>query len=1264
VQSDHDRLGKEILNMRQQSINKDCQSSLGQLSGVERDQFLEALFNGSSDLMMALAADYTLKLINRSFLEATGLSSESVIGNSWKTVFPGLHKQLEHLFHKSRISGQTTRSGFSFQLPDQSGQGVSYWRAEVHPLSYEEEFGGWIVEFKEAVKPVWELARKTGAEIVAAATAEPLHADTQDYGNARPADRSESAVAKQDLVTPGNILQALAGLTPFGIWECNRDGELIYASDNLMAATGLVWEECLGFGWSQLLLPQEAERVLEQWKKAFTRQTEWSLEYTTKDPGGQIREISCQALPLRDDEGKLSSWMVLNWEITGYKRETASRAKEAAVWKQFFRTFAEHTAIGMAVLTGVDSALKWSNPYYQRFLTAAGCGAAKDESGAGPGLPDTGGKLEGVLAEVRATRKPVLNVEVRLDTPENPDSLWECAVFPLADTDENDIDIMVTATPISQRTAETGASGATEAKWREAEAVIDNLAEGLVIVDQEGRAVRLNSKALELLGIPAPERKEGESAPPVDWKGFKFLSIDGTELKQDEWPHMKVLRGEYLDKYDLEIRSDHDQGLRYLSFSGAPLRDGEGRNHMAVLTFRDITDKKEISREKERLLNENRRQRQFLERLLETVSFGIAVVRGTDYRFELVNHGGIPVFGPPEAVVAKKVTEVLPEDAATKMVKALDEVYRTGRTVRVSESERKKRPNRKELHWEFEYVPLKNDEGSVEGILVIVTDITARVSGKKRAETLTAVMMELNAATNMYEILRASIRCSAQALNANDGSIFLFSGEGGHCEGVFELWSDDGSTRNININEMPNTKLALDTKKPVYFTPTQAAGQETVWFRQSGMWGCLAIPLLVNDETIGLLSLHYYWQEYGIVEEEMEFAASIGNKCAVVIDRVQTQLERSRLLVSERRARTQAERQAAEMSALLQSLKEGVLVIDAAGRIVLRNQMERILSNVGDEEAVSIDNYGDFELLWPDGTPVPRNLLPGNRLLRGETLNDTEFILERSDGSRLQIISNGGIVRGEDGEVALAIIISRDVTQMRLLEEVREDFIRAVSHDLRNPLTVVSARSQLLQRRLLKQGKNNEAEDAGIIYTSARRMAQMIQEMFDSYRLESSNFILNKNDMDLAALLRDLVARVGTNDDMGRIKLRVAEGDFRIFADQERLERAVVNLITNALKYSPEDQPVEITLSSDGDQAIISVMDYGIGIAPQDLPKVFQRYYRAKTVKDSMGLGLGLHIVKLIVEAHGGSVEAESELNLGSIFRIILPYHPEPAESS
>jgi PAS domain S-box-containing protein len=1245
---------KEILDMDQQ--NNKSQSNLGKLSGVESEKFLEVLFNGSSDVIMALAADYTFKLVNRSFLEVTGLAYESVIGNSWKVLFPGLHRQLERFFRMSKTTGQSARSNLSFQLPSQSGQEVNHWKAEVHPLFYGDEFGGWLLDLKETTKP--DFFKRTRVEVETAATAGVVPAKAQDCQELA-TDLIAKTVSKASLVTPENILLALEGLTPFGIWECNQNGELIYASDTFMAATGLKWEECLGFGWLQLLPAEEADRVMEQWKESFTRQTGWSLEYTIKDLKGGIREIRCQTLPLRNDEGNLSSWMILNWDITGYKQEIAEQAKKTATLKHFFRTLAEHIAIGIAVFTGPDQTLKWSNSYYQKYLNATACGVT-GESDFGMGLHDTGGKIENVLKEAYTTGNPIFNLEIRFDTSKTQ---WDCSVFPIAGAADDGFDNMVVVTPVFHEHTQSPAVTEAEERWREAETVIDNLAEGLLIVDQEGRAVKMNSKAFELLGITPSENGEDGLRRPVEWKDFKFLSIDGAELNRDEWPHMRVLRGDSLDKYDLEIRSNIDQRLRYLSFSGMPIRDEAGGNRLAVLTFRDITDKKEISREKEGLLNENRRQREFLERLLETVSFGIAVLRGSDYRFELVNRCGIPVFGTPDAILDKKVIEALPEDTALKMVNALDEVYQTGCPVKVSQSERRKRPDRHELHWETEYVPLKNDAGCVEGILVIVTDITARVREKRRAETLAVVMMELNAATNMYDILKVAIRCSVQALNANDGSIFLFTGEGENCEGIFELWSDNSSSRNIAINEMPNTKLALDTKRPVYFTADQAAGQETVWFRQSGMWGCLVIPLLVNDEAIGLLSLHYYWQEYKLTEEELEFAALLGNKCALVIDRVQIQLERSRLLLSERRARTQAERQAAEMSALLQSLKEGVLVIDASGRIVLRNQMERILSMVSDEAAVSVNNYGDFQLLWSDGTPVPQNLLPGNRLLRGETLNDTEFIIERSDGSRLQIICNGGIVRGEDGEVALAIIISRDVTQMRLLEEVREDFIRAVSHDLRNPLTVVSARSQLLQRRLLKQGKNNEADDAGIIFTSARRMGQMIQEMFDSYRLESSNFKLNKNDIDLAALLRDLVARVGTNDDMGRLQLSLEEGDFRLYGDQERLERAVVNLITNALKYSPEDKPVEIHLSFDEDQIIISVKDYGIGIAPQDLPKVFQRYYRAKTVKDSMGLGLGLHIVKLIVEAHGGSVEAESELNRGSTFRIILPLFPEPVES-
>ncbi|HYH04721.1 MAG TPA: GAF domain-containing protein, partial [Bacillota bacterium] len=346
--------------------------------------------------------------------------------------------------------------------------------------------------------------------------------------------------------------------------------------------------------------------------------------------------------------------------------------------------------------------------------------------------------------------------------------------------------------------------------------------------------------------------------------------------------------------------------------------------------------------------------------------------------------------------------------------------------------------------------PFGDSGDETAGVIVIAANVTHREIQRKRADQLAAIMVELNHGTNMVDILRTVVRSGVQALKANDGGIYLFSTDNGNYQEVYELWLEENANRYVSIKEMPNIKMAVDTLKPYYFTAGEAEGRETAWFHESGIAGCLVTPLVLQQNCIGLLFLFYIWQELTISEEDKEFAALLADKYALVIDRAHTQLERSRLLISERRARSRAERQAAEMSALLQSLKEGVLVLDATGNIVLRNRMERLITRVDDEQALSIIAYGRFRLLTPDGKPVPPQHLPGNRLLRGETVNDIEYIMEHGDGTRLHVISNGSVVRGEDGQVVLGILVTRDITRVRELEEVREDLIRAVSHDLRN----------------------------------------------------------------------------------------------------------------------------------------------------------------------------------------------------------------------
>jgi PAS domain S-box-containing protein len=748
-------------------------------------------------------------------------------------------------------------------------------------------------------------------------------------------------------------------------------------------------------------------------------------------------------------------------------------------------------------------------------------------------FPGLNKRLTYLLQKSRLTKQPAIS-KANLQLPGSGTAVWQAIVNPSLEAGDFNGWLLIFKKITTLNSAD----------W---EAAVDQMTEGLMVLDQSGQVVAINQKAVDLLGISPDSSFSGDSdndCAPL----YQLYTTDGTEIAPEDWPHLRLLRGETVEHFEAELHKTDQAEVKRLSFGGITLRDRENQNQLVVLTCSDRTGEQQLLRVNEQL---RARETQHIE-------------------------------------VIRRLTGETPQ---------------------------------------------------LDGWLTQLYD-----------------------AANMDEILKTAIEGARQTLRANGGAIYLFNDQGSNQE-VYQLWNEGATIKRFDLSELLHTKLVVETKKAVYFTAAETTGKEKAWFDGTGIKGCLAAPLLEKEgRCIGVLFLHFTEVATPLSAADLEFAQAVAARYTAVIGRAKNQLERSRLLISERRARVRAERRAAKLSALLQSLQEGVAVIDASGNILLRNKMERQITRVPDQAAESILDYGNYRLLWPDNTPVSIGQLPGNRLLRGEAIDATELVLEHSDGSRFNVIYSGNVIRGEDGQIVLGIIITRDITEMRQLEESREAFIRTVSHDLRNPLTVVSARSQLLQRRLVKQNLVVEAEEAQVIYISARRMTQMIQEMFDSYRLESNNLKLNKNWIDLATVINDLIPRIGLEEDLKRLQVEIVPGDYRIYADEEQLERVATNLIINALKYSPNDRPVLVKLLSQANQITLSVTDFGMGIDSQDLPKVFQRYYRSKSVKEATGLGLGLYIVKLIVKAHDGRIDVVSQVDEGSVFSVILPVLTEVDE--
>ena len=242
-----------------------------------------------------------------------------------------------------------------------------------------------------------------------------------------------------------------------------------------------------------------------------------------------------------------------------------------------------------------------------------------------------------------------------------------------------------------------------------------------------------------------------------------------------------------------------------------------------------------------------------------------------------------------------------------------------------------------------------------------------------------------------------------------------------------------------------------------------------------------------------------------------------------------------------------------------------------------------------------------------------------------------------------------------------------DIHDRKRLEEERAEFLALISHDLKNPLTSILGTAELLQRRAARDagaGPDHMGEGLSAILQSAQRMSAQIDALFDLASTQTGNPVeLNRKPADLALLLRQLLEEQRLSSERHTFSLSVGETSLIGLWDSPRLERALANVLTNAVKYSPAGGEVVVTArrvsGADADCAEVAVTDHGIGIPARDQPYVFQRFYRAHNVAGRIaGTGLGLAGVRQIVEAHGGVVFIASTEGEGTTITLRLPLAP------
>ncbi len=343
------------------------------------------------------------------------------------------------------------------------------------------------------------------------------------------------------------------------------------------------------------------------------------------------------------------------------------------------------------------------------------------------------------------------------------------------------------------------------------------------------------------------------------------------------------------------------------------------------------------------------------------------------------------------------------------------------------------------------------------------------------------------------------------------------------------------------------------------------------------------------------------------------------------------------------------DRQKSENQAVLQSMAEGIIAVDYNERILILNKATNQLLNLNSNGAPGVH---------------VKDVIKNNHLLKiitrtlhSDEMVEDEFVYKNSGSRYLQV--HGTKLLNEDGITKGALLVLNDVTRMRRLEEVRRDFVANVSHEIRTPLTSIKGFVEALHDGAIQE-PDTAKRFLNIIRKQSNRLNSIIEDLLSLASLEGdeAQSTISFDNKKVRKVIKGAIQVCQPTAKSKNITIEVdCPDDVRWRMNAPLFEQALVNLIENSIKYSPENTTVSINCEEKPEEFVVSVRDQGIGIANEHLSRIFERFYRVDKARSRKmgGTGLGLAIVKHIANVHGGHVEVDSKAGKGSVFSIHIP---------
>lgn len=503
----------------------------------------------------------------------------------------------------------------------------------------------------------------------------------------------------------------------------------------------------------------------------------------------------------------------------------------------------------------------------------------------------------------------------------------------------------------------------------------------------------------------------------------------------------------------------------------------------------------------------------------------------------------------------------------------------------------------------------------------------------------------LTAQLDLDTVLQMVLKAAVSLLDGQAGLIALRQPEGRFAiRAVYGLPARLRDYFSILLSDIPEKAGRSDFLIPDLARKLRQVALETALpLRQ-----VVALPMFAGRDLIGVL---YVFRAHGSVftPEERQILTTFADQAAIAVHNAQLYHQ----LATEKR----------RLDAILQYSADGVMVLDPAQRITVFNRALSEMTRWPVPEALGrhhdeviqwhhLDTEMDLSKAIAGGWPLATDAGPKAPLY-------VEGDLRQRSGGRVSVGITYAPLLDREGRLVNIIGNVRDISRFREADRLKNTFVSIISHELKTPVTIIRGYAETLIRPEAKWDRETLQEGLAVIIEEAEHLNQLIDDLLDASRLQAGALSLQMEEVALDRLAERVVQRFQPQTDNHDIAARFPPDFPTIRGDPRRLEQVLNNLVSNAIKYSPDGGRIRIRGRVRPDEVVVTVTDEGIGIPAPEQSRVFEPFYRVddSAGRDTEGVGLGLYLAKAIVEAHGGRIWVESEPGKGSAFSFALPRH-------